>query len=124
MEFYSQLADLILNIDFASFLCSSSLSCSPFLLFGSGSIRILHILRLIFVVIVSENRLFPFFRPLQFCLHLSPLRGSLPFRVTVSSFIFLQVLCIRREIVAAPTRKQNWVWPFLLNYHRYFRCTR
>lgn len=52
-EFYSQLADPALNVVFASFLRSLSLSFILLLLFGSGSVRILHIIRLLFFVRVS-----------------------------------------------------------------------
>ena len=56
-EFYSQLADSVLNVEFASFLCSLSLSFFLLLLlFGSGSIRILHIIRLLFFVRVSPEQ--------------------------------------------------------------------
>ena len=52
-ELYSQLADPVLNVVFASFLCSLSLSFLLLLLFGSGSVRILHIIRLLFFLRVS-----------------------------------------------------------------------
>lgn len=66
-EFYSQLADPVLNVEFASFLCSLSLSFFLLLLlFGSGSIRILHIIRLLFFVGFPQSSLFTFFQPLQF----------------------------------------------------------
>ena len=73
MEFYSQLADLVLNIEFASFLCSSSLSSSPSF-FVSGSIRILRILCPIFSVRVPAKEPLHLLStaPIPFCVcHLS-----------------------------------------------------
>lgn len=122
MEFYSQLADLVLNIEFASFLCSSSLSSSPFFFrkwFDQNSpYSLSYILRKGSRKGASSSS----FNHSNSVLRMPPLRGSLPFGI-------LSRILKRKLLLCNSSRNlnQNREWSrsllFFLDSHRYFRCT-